>query len=205
MEKQEIDATRRKAQRFYEKACALVKGELVFHENQGRTAPNLWVSFKLRRATGLFQKVIRLVPRHWNSMWLLGKTVQRLGDEQTAFEWFVKAWDLEPKNADVAREASLSAMNLGLGRHAIEYSEEALKVEPNEAGLMCNLGLAYLHDGQPEKALEIVQHAKVLDGNDKVNENVLRLIQHIISNKSACPQNRAEMDAYCLKHRDAFR
>lgn len=205
MEDRGIDATRQKAQRLYEKACEIVQPELVFHENQGRSAPNFWVRLKLRRAVGLFRKVLRIAPRHWNSMWFLGKTLQRLGNEHAAFEWFAKAWDLEPKNADVAREASLSAMHLGLGRHAIEYSEEALKLEPNEAGLICNLGLAYLHNGQPEKALEVVRSAKALDENDKVTENVFRLVRHIIENKSPCPKNSAEMDAYCKRHRDAFR
>ena len=83
-------------------------------------------------------------------MWMLGKVVQRLGDERSAFDWFAKAWDQKPENINVAREAALSAMHLGLARHAIEYCEEALKLEQNEPGLVCNLALAFLHGGKPE-------------------------------------------------------
>ena len=205
MEQTNSDPARKEAQRLYEKACALTRGELLLHENQFRKPPSLWTRFRLNRAVKLFERVLELAPNHWNSVWILGKTVQRLGKEREAFDWFVKAWDLKPQNANVAREAALSAMKLGLGRHAVEYCEEALAFEPNEPGLVSNLALALLHAGRPEQALEKAQEAVALDARDKVNENVLRAIRHIIANKSACPQNSAELDAYCKKYREIFR
>jgi tetratricopeptide (TPR) repeat protein len=179
-------------------------GELLLHETQFRKPANLWVRFKLWRAARLFREVLRALPNDWRSMWQLGKTIQRLGDEEAAFGWFEKAWDLKPKNADVAREAALSAMHLGLGQHAIEYSEEALRIEPDEPGLVCNLALSLLHAGRPQQALEKVQEAVRLDKNDKVSENTLRVIRHIAENKAACPQNSAALQTYCKQHREIF-
>lgn len=198
-------AARNEAQKLWEKACALTKGELILHENQGRKPPGFWIRLKLRRAVKLFEKVLHLTPNHWNSMWILGKTVQRLGDERAAFDWFVKAWDQTPRNIDVAREAALSAMHLGLARHAIEYCEEALKLEPNDSGMICNLALAMIHDGKPSEALAKAKVA--VDGNPKdiVSVNVMKLAQHLVETKATCPRNSAEIQDYCRKHPEIFR
>ena len=196
---------RREAQKLWEKACALTKGELILHENQGRKPPGFWTRLKLKRAVNLFEKVLQLAPNHWNSMWILGKTVQRLGDERAAFDWFVKAWDQTPRNIDVAREAALSAMHLGLARHAIEYCEEALKLEPNDPGMICNLALALIHDGKPSEAL--VKAKVAVDGNpnDTVSVNVMRLAQHLVQTMTPSPRNSAEIQDFCRKHREIFR
>ena len=196
---------RKEAQKLWKKACALTKGELVLHENQGRKPPNFWVRFKLKRAVKLYERVLQLAPNHWNSMWILGKAVQRLGDERAAFNWFVKAWDQTPRNVNVAREAALSAMNLGLARHAIEYCEEALKLEPDEPGLICNLSLALIHDGKPTEALAKAKFAVELNPKDSVSMSVMQLAQHLEQTNSICPRNSAEVQDYCRKHREIFR
>jgi Flp pilus assembly protein TadD len=134
-------------------------------------------------------------------MWMLGKTVQRLGDERAAFDWFAKAWDLKPGNADVAREASLSAMNLGMGVMAVEYCEEALTIEPRNPGLLSNLALSQLLAGRPQDALETVREALELDSQDTVTAAVHRLIHHVVVSKSAWPRSSAEMHEYCRRHR----
>jgi|SRR5215510_5241624 len=197
-------AARKEAQKLYRKACALTKGELVLHENQGRKPPGFWVMLKLKRAVRLFEKLLLLVPDHWNSMWILGKTVQRLGDERAAFGWFVQAWDQNPRNVDVAREAALSAMHLGLARQAIEYCEEALKLEPNEPGLICNLALALIHDGKPAEALHKAKLAVDRNPKDAVAVNVMRLAKHLVESNFACPRNSAEAHEYYRKHREVF-
>ena len=195
---------RKEAQKLWEKACALTKGELVLHENQGRKPPNFWVRLKLKRAVKLYERVLQLVPNHWNSMWILGKVVQRLGNERSAFDWFVKAWDQTPRNVDAAREAALSAMNLGLARHAIEYCEEALKLEPNEPGLICNLALAWIHDGKPDEALAKAKLAVELNPKDSVSVSVMQLAQHLAQTKSVCPSNSDEIQNYCRTHPEIF-
>ena len=198
-------AARKAAQKLYEKACALTKGELILHENQGRKRPSFWVKLKLKRAVKLFEQVLQLAPTNWSSMWILGKTFQRLGDERAAFDWFVKAWDQTPRNSDVAREAALSAMHLGLARHAIEYCEEALKLEPNEPGLICNLALALIHDGKPVEALVKAKLALDRDANDSVSKSVFQLAQHLAQTNSPCPRNSAEIQEFCRKHPEVFR
>jgi tetratricopeptide (TPR) repeat protein len=196
---------RKAAQKLYEKACELTKGELVLHETQGRKHPSFWVKLKLKRAARLFEQVLKLAPDNWSSMWILGKTIQRLGDERTAFDWFVKAWDQAPRNVDVAREAALSAMHLGLARHAIEYCEEALKLKPDEPGLICNLALAFIHDGKPSEALAKAKLAVDANPEDIVSVNVMRLAQHLVQTNAPCPRNSSEIQDFCRKHREIFR
>jgi predicted Zn-dependent protease len=96
-------------------------------------------------------------------------------------------------------------MNLGLARHAIEYCEEALKLEPNEPGLICNLALALIHDGKPSEALAKAKLA--VDGNPKdiVSVHVMRLAQHLVRTKTPCPRNSAEIEDFCREHREIFR
>jgi tetratricopeptide (TPR) repeat protein len=193
------------AQRLYERACALTKGEFLLHETQHRKAPSFWTRLKLKRAATLFKKVLALAPHNWASMWLLGKTLQRLGDERAAFDWLAKACEEPHNNANVPREASLSAMKLGLGRQAIELCEATLKIEPGNGGLICNLGLAYLHNGQPEEALMQVKRAIEADPADSVSRNVQRVIEHIIAKKAPCPKTAAELDDYCRKNKGIFK
>jgi tetratricopeptide (TPR) repeat protein len=194
-----------KACRYQERACALVEGELLLHENPFRPSPGIWTRFKLWRASRLFRKVLQIAPHHWQSLWSLGKTVQRLGDERAAFDCFVRAWDLQPGNADVAREAALSAMKLGLARHAVEYCDAALNLEPGEPGLLCNFALALLFAGRPQEALNKANEAVEKDPHDEISQNVLRVIRHIADTRSACPSNAAELDRYCKQHREIFR
>lgn len=195
---------RKEAQKLWEKANALINGELILHENQGRKPPGFWTRLKLKRAVKLFEKVLQLTPKHWGSMWALGKIVQRLGNERAAFDWFVKAWDQAPRNIDVAREAALSAMHLGLARHAIEYCEEGLKLEPNDPGMICNLALALIHDGKPSEALAKAKVAVDGDPKDPVSVNVMRLAQYLVETKAQCPRNSAEVQDFCRKHREIF-
>lgn len=197
-------AARKVAQGLWQKACVLTEGELILHESQKREPPGFWSRLKLKRAQRLLQQILALTPDHWNSMWLLGKSVQRFGDERAAFEWFVKAWNQAPRNADVAREAALSAMHLGLSRHAVAYCEEALKLEPNDPGLTCNLALALIHDGKPLEALAKAKLAVEGNPSDGVSGNVMRLAQHLVQSGTSCPRNSAELQEYCHRHRSLF-
>jgi hypothetical protein len=51
----------------------------------------------------------------------------------------------------------------------------------------------------------MAERAFAMDANDKVNENVLRIIKHIATTKSPCPKNGEELNAYCKNHKDIFR
>lgn len=192
------------AQRLWEKACELTKGEIILHENQGLRPPGFIAWIKLKRASSLFKRILVLVPNHWNSMWLLGKVTQRLGNERGAFDLFNKAWDQKPGNIDVAREAALSAMHLGFSRHAIEYCEEGLKLEPNNPGMICNLGLALIHDGKPQEALTKIKLAVQLNPSDSVSVNVLKLAVFLIETNSSCPSNSAQLQKFCQQNKNIF-
>ena len=78
----------------------------------------------------------------------------------------------------------MSAMHLRLSRHAIVYCEEALKLDPNEPGLICNLALALIHDGKPSEALAKAKLAVDRNPKDSVNANVIRLAKHLVETKA---------------------
>jgi tetratricopeptide (TPR) repeat protein len=191
--------------KFYNEATQLIKNHLLLHERQQMPKPGFWDRRKLNRAIKLFQKVIEINPDNWQAMWITGKVQQRLDDHEQAFQCFVKAWDLEPNNADVAREAALTAMNLGYTEEAIKYCNEALRVEPGEAGLLGNFALALLHAGRGVEALQQAEEALAANPSDKVNENVLKAIRHIVATHAPCPKNADELDRYCQTHRKIFR
>jgi len=52
-------------------------------------------------------------------MWLVGKVHQRLGDPVAALSWFERTYQVNSSQPDVAREASLYAMDIGRGDAAV--------------------------------------------------------------------------------------
>src|SRR4051794_34938838 len=98
--------------RLYEEACGLIDGLILLHDRPERplgTADHE----RLERALSLFQRVVQSDPGHWPALWLMGKVHQRLGAVEAGLECFAAAHQVNPEQADVAREASIAAMDAG--------------------------------------------------------------------------------------------
>lgn len=168
-------------QRFndlFAEAGNLLEGVLIVHGQPVRK-PGFWKRRKARKAIRLYRECLKIDPNHWQTLWLMGKGYQALGENSWAFSCFSKAVELEDENPDVPREASISAMNCGEVDASVKYSAEALRRKPGDAGLMSNHALNLLVKGDDNEAEKWIGKAIETDPKDPVNQHIQLLIQEV--------------------------
>src|SRR5262249_43435864 len=128
---------------LYKRANSLAYGLILLDDRQPATLDET-ARQRLTDSIPLYEEVVTINPGNWAAMWLLGKVYQRLEDPVRSLEWFARSHRVNPDHPDVAREASIAAMNADRPADAVRFCERALQVEPNNAGLRANLSLALL-------------------------------------------------------------
>ncbi len=176
----------------YQRGCDLIENELLLADSPALDKPSWWTKFKLRRAIAAFEEAISLYPSNWSAHWVVGKIYQRLGDYDAALQRFSRAHELEPTNADVVREATIAAIDVGNGTAATRFAEAALGLSPDDAGLMANHALALLIAGDALSARRTIQKSIERDASDQVSRRVAEIIEEVVSGQR--PQPRSGRD-----------
>jgi len=189
--------------KLFEEASALIKDEIPLHDRPPLPQPGWFLRRRLKRALSLFERVLGLAPENWSAMWFVGKVHQRLGDGAAALSWFERAYQVNPSQPDVAREASLCAMSIGRGDAAVVYAHRATQIEPESAGLHANLALAYIVAGRIDEAQKSIERALAADASDTISQTIRAIIQHFATNGRTPPKTTAELQNYWRKHRAA--
>jgi tetratricopeptide (TPR) repeat protein len=148
---------------------------------------------KIRKGIKYLDAATKINSENWAAFWLKGKAYQALGDSAFAYKEFKKAFDIEKENADVARELMIESLNLGKGEEGVEIGKHALSLEPNNPGLMGNLGLAYLIKGEINNAEDITRKAISLNPQDGINKQILNIINEVKSGKRAQPRKYSDL------------
>ena len=187
--------------RAYEEACAIVKSEILIHEAPQKPKPGWFLSRKLNRALSLFARVLELNPENWPAMWNIGKVHQRFGDNATALSWFERAYQINPSQPDIAREASVCAMEIGRHDAAIVFAHRSVQIQPNNAGRHANLALAYLLANRISDAQASIDHALAGDPSDKISESIKAILKHFASNGRTPPITAPALLEYWQKNR----
>jgi Flp pilus assembly protein TadD len=166
--------------RHYEKGWSLLQAVVIL-EGPAILKPNFWQRWKGRHAINHFQRCLELVPEHWQTHWALGKAYQGLGEHATALASFAEAVRLQPQHPDVLREASIAAMDAGQPDLAAQYSDAALSINPDDAGLMCNHAINLLVTGDDLGATELIAKALTIAPDDPINQHASQLIRAVAS------------------------
>ena len=177
-------------------AWALIGEQLHLHDSTHLGKPGIFVRRRLTKAIRLFKQALGTNGDGWQSMWALGKIYQRLGDDREALSWFRRAFTINPKQPDVAREASLAAMNLGLGSEGVQFCLAAVDNEPNESGLVANLALAYLVNGDLPNALENAERAVREKPDDEMSRTVKEIIGKVARGYMPRPKRLVDLNRY---------
>jgi tetratricopeptide (TPR) repeat protein len=173
---------------LYQQACALIEGLIVYHDEEPKELSDA-DSERLQEAIGLFGEVVQLEPENWPALWLLGKIHERLGDYELSLEHFAAAHRLKPDQPDVAREASLAAMNAGRPAEAIPYCEKAIAADPGDPGLRANLALALLFAERPLDARRAGAVAMLDDPEDEITVRIMTIIDEVLNGTRPCPHH----------------
>ena len=185
------DSEREEHDRLYQEALDLVEPHLPLHQAE---LPELTDAVRddLRRGVELFRRVIAINPDNWAAMWAAGMTLRRLGDLDSALEMFAGACRLSGDNPDVPREAGITAMEGGRYADAVAFSEQAIRLDPSDAGLVANLALAHLLTQNPVEARRAAAYAVGADPADEISRNILAMIDDVLAGNRPCPRHPSE-------------
>jgi tetratricopeptide (TPR) repeat protein len=100
-------------------------------------------------------------PKNFHALMTIGTAYQRLGRIDDATRYIESARQFYPKSGEpVSRLASLALLNPKRDPEKIlQLMETAVKLEPNNAGYLYNLGWAYDQLGETAKATDLYQRA----------------------------------------------
>jgi Flp pilus assembly protein TadD len=133
------------------------------------------------------EKAIALNPKNWSAHWFIGKGHQIQGDSRKAYDSFKTSWEIQQKNANVARDYMLSCLALGHSAEGVTVAEQAMKLKPDDPSVMSNYALALLIDGQTDRAAEEVQKSLDIDPADRVTLELEKMIGEVKSGKRPRP------------------
>ncbi len=173
---------------LYQQACDLIKG-LIILDNQTPAPLDATNRQRLDDASARFREVVRINPKNWSAMWLLGKVYQRLEDYEQGLHWFARAHRVNPDHPDVAREAAIAAMDAGRPDEAIPFCERAIESAPDDPGLRANLALAMLFSNKPYEAEKVARAALARDPGDAITGNLVRIITEVLNGTRPCPHH----------------
>lgn len=178
--------------RLYKQASATVYPLIEIH---GKPVPKLTAEQERELLHGIqiYDRVIEINPQNWPAMFMVGKAYQRLKDFEKALRWFSRAHEIHPEQPDVAREASIAAMEAGRPAEAIPLCQKAIQSKPNDPGLRANLALAFLFTGDVEKASSVAEEAMRQDANDEITRRIVDVCQEVRAGRRPCPHHARDL------------
>lgn len=191
--------------RLYSEALNACKNEIPLAEQPNLAAPGWLKAFRLRRAIQLFKRAVQINPQNWNAMWFIGKLQQRLRNWAEALDYFGRATSINTTQPDLAREASLCAMELGRKVEGVKFAQDALNLAPYDAGLIANLALAYLLSGNLSDAQAAIDQALSKDPTDSISMTLATMIQHFEARGRTPPDTSTKLLIYWQRHLNAMR
>lgn len=94
----------------------------------------------------------------------VGDAMLKQGKSDEAFKYYQKAYEFNPRNAEVVSRLGNYYGMTGDHKKASEYFEKALKLEPGNTGLLFNVAVAYENTGRIDKAISslnrVIQYSK---------------------------------------------
>lgn len=183
--------------RLFQEGSLLIAPYAKLHDAPSRSPEGEDAARDIREGFSRLRQVLAMNPGNWAAHWMMGKGHQALGDHAQAFVSFQASWDLHKGNPDVARELMLECLHLGKGPEGVAVAEQALKLAPEDAGLVANHALALLVDGRLGEAERRIADAIALAPGDDVSVNLRRVIAEVRAGTR--PQPRTFGDLHGLR------
>ena len=172
----------------------------LFKEGSGLVSPHMVLAGKAREPlTGAdkadvkkgidrLKRVVAMERRNWPAYWMMGKAHEALGDERAAYEAFRRAGAIHPYHPDVAREEANALLNLRRASEGVAAARRAVKYNPEDPGLLANLALAQLLDGDVAAAEANATKAQAAAPDDAVTKSLLKVIAEVKAGKRPRPK-----------------
>ena len=168
------------------KCAELITGNM--NDTSGKANVGLFTIFRINRAISSLRSLSEKYPHNWPIKWIIGKGCQLLGKDQESYNIFESAAECNPDNADVYREVCIQANKLGLGEESERYADKAIQLRSDDAGLYANKALSLLIQGKLKEAEDVIVASINMDCEDRISQNVYRLILDVKEGKEDCPK-----------------
>ncbi|MHA2218769.1 MAG: tetratricopeptide repeat protein [Candidatus Hodarchaeales archaeon] len=179
---------------YFNEGMRLIEGQLILEESGDLSRPpGLFKRRKLNKAIQCFKQALSINQEGWSSMFFLGKIYQRLQEHSLAFQWFSRAFKINPQQVDIAREAGITATTLGRAGDAVYFCKAAVAIDPNDPGLLSNLALAYLISKDISRANDHARQAVEKSPQDEISKYVLQVIREVADGIRPQPKRTADI------------
>jgi tetratricopeptide (TPR) repeat protein len=105
----------------------------------------------------LAEQLMRDFPGSDRSLVIMGNLCYRHGDVIKALEYWNKALQINPKQANVYKSIGLLYMKKGQFDDAVEQFRKALEIQPGLPNVYVNIGHSLMMSGRPKEAIEALQ------------------------------------------------
>lgn len=113
-------------------------------------------------------------PDWWNLLFIISLAYKSLGDLGQAKSYLEKILITRPTQVDTLVEMALCLAQEANLPGAIDYLTRAAKLKKDDPEILCNLGMAYLHNGEEDEARYYIGRAYEIDPTDEVTQACMR-------------------------------
>ena len=143
--------------------------------NQGQYEEGYTLVFQGKFKEGL-EKLLPLEEEHmdwWNLLFMIALGYKGMGEIEQAKMYLEKILIIKPNQVDTIVELGLCEAYKNNLDKAIEYFEQAAKIK-EDPEILCNLGMAYLNNGDIDDATYYIERAYELNPQDEITIACLR-------------------------------
>lgn len=115
-------------------------------------------------------------PDWWNLLFIISLAYKSLGDLGQAKSFLEKILITRPNQVDTLVEMALCLAQEANMPGAIDYLTRASKLKKDDPEILCNLGMAYLHNGEEDEASYYIGRAYEIDPTDEVTQACMRAL-----------------------------
>ena len=115
-------------------------------------------------------------PDWWNLLFIISLAYKSLGDLGQAKSYLEKILITRPTQVDTLVEMALCLAQEANMTGAIDYLTRAAKLKKDDPEILCNLGMAYLHNGEEDEARYYIERAYEIDPTDEVTKACIRTL-----------------------------
>lgn len=112
-------------------------------------------------------------PDWWNLLFMIGLAYKEMNEVEEAKKYFEKILIIKPHQVDAIVELGLCEAATFNMEKAIEHFETAAKIK-EDLEILCNLGMAYLNNGNLDDAIYYIERAYELNPEDEITVACLK-------------------------------
>lgn len=148
----------------------------IDHKVRYEKAYNLVFQGKAEEALDDLLDLESQYPDWWNLLFIISLAYKSLGDLGQAKTYLEKILMIRPSQVDTLVEMALCLAQEANMPGAIDYLTRAAKLRKDDPEILCNLGMAYLHNGEEDDARYYISRAYEIDPTDEVTQACMRAL-----------------------------